>query len=229
MTVKQILGKAQSQAETKAVNDLVDKLKGVARDKGRGGAPQSPQPAASPSTPSQAPAGTAGGRSAAPSTAPQPLNPSTGPAGERIASPSSPAPAPEAAPTPEAAIAGADEKRHPSVDLEVYFAYNSHEIGDEALSVLKTLGRALSDQRLAGDDFLIAGHTDAKGGARFNMDLSERRAQAVREFLIANFAISPNRLIAQGFGYTRLKNVDRPLAPENRRVQIVNLSKDAAR
>jgi flagellar motor protein MotB len=50
------------------------------------------------------------------------------------------------------------------------------------------------------------------------------RADAVRRYLIANFGIAENRLVARGFGSQRLKNPQQPLADENRRVQIVNLS-----
>jgi outer membrane protein OmpA-like peptidoglycan-associated protein len=115
------------------------------------------------------------------------------------------------------------------VDLEVFFAYNSHAIGNEALTVLRTLGRALSDARLSDDAFLIAGHTDAKGGAAFNLELSQRRAEAVRQFLIANFGIDAGKLTAKGFGSTHLKDPAHPRAADNRRVQIVNLSKEEAR
>jgi outer membrane protein OmpA-like peptidoglycan-associated protein len=127
------------------------------------------------------------------------------------------------------AIEAAAHKRLPSVDLEVYFAYNSAAIEPQAVSQLKTLGQALRDDSLADDAFLIAGHTDAKGGARFNLDLSRRRAEAVRLFLIANFGIDRAKLVARGFGATHLKNSDVPLSAENRRVQIVNLSKEVPR
>ena len=91
--------------------------------------------------------------------------------------------------------------------------------------MLTTLGRALVDARLAGNAFLIAGHTDAKGSDDYNLALSEKRAEAVRQFLIDNFKIAPDKLVAKGFGRQHLKNPKLPLAGENRRVQIVNLSK----
>jgi outer membrane protein OmpA-like peptidoglycan-associated protein len=47
------------------------------------------------------------------------------------------------------------------------------------------LGRALSDPRLAGNTFLIAGHSDGRGSADCNVDLSQKRAEAVRLYLIA--------------------------------------------
>jgi outer membrane protein OmpA-like peptidoglycan-associated protein len=94
---------------------------------------------------------------------------------------------------------------------------------------LTPLGRALADPRLAEGVFLIAGHSDAQGPPGYNRRLSQKRAESVRQFLIAKFGISPERLVAQGFGEERLKNPKRPSAGENRRVQVVNMAKHAAR
>jgi outer membrane protein OmpA-like peptidoglycan-associated protein len=223
LTLKEVLGKAQTEAEAKAVNDLVGKLKGQTR--------QTPPAVAAPApSPDSADTSASTQSATSPST---PDAPST-PQGERVASPApvipAPAPTPPAVQTsPETAIESAEQKRAPSVDLEVLFAYNSAEITNQAISVLKTLGQALRDASLADDAFLIAGHTDARGGAAFNMDLSQRRAEAVRQFLIGNFGIDATKLVAKGFGLRHLKNAAQPLAAENRRVQVVNLSKDERR
>ena len=115
-----------------------------------------------------------------------------------------------------------------SVDLEVYFAYDSATITPRAMHTLITLGQALTDGRLAGDRFLIAGHTDARGSREYNQRLSERRAEAVRRFLLETFDIPPRRLIAVGYGEEELKNPWDPEAAENRRVQIVNLGRAVA-
>ena len=207
-TLKDVLGRVQSESETKAVEDLVDKLKGASRKP----APQSVPGAAAP------PADTA-----------MPASPEQPPAGAppQIASPAKPAPAdakPELA--PDEAIKRAETKEAPSIDLEIFFDYKSAQVTANAAAVLNTLGRALSDARLAEDSFLIAGHTDAKGGAAYNLELSQRRAEAVRQFLITNFKIDANKLVAKGYGLQRLKSPNDPLAAANRRVQIVNLSKD---
>ena len=136
----------------------------------------------------------------------------------------------EAVPTPiapsDAEMARAPdiarERGLPTVDLEVLFAYDSTEISPAAAESLMTLGRALQDPRLAGQKFVIIGHTDAKGASGYNLALSDRRAQAVRNFLIEHFKIAPDNLRARGFGETRLKNARNPLGPENRRVQVIN-------
>ena len=123
----------------------------------------------------------------------------------------------------------ADRNKLPSVDFEVYFVSGSARITPRAAATLNPLGRALSDKRLAHGTFLIAGHTDAKGSAEYNHELSRRRAEAVREYLIEHFAIDPKRLVSRGYGFDRLKFPGRPMAPENRRVQIVNWTSQVPR
>jgi outer membrane protein OmpA-like peptidoglycan-associated protein len=113
--------------------------------------------------------------------------------------------------------------RKPSIDLDIPFDFNSAVISPQAVPVLVTLGRALSDAELVGATFLVAGHTDAKGGDAYNQDLSERRADSVRRYLAERFKLSPDQLLAIGFGKTQLKNAADPTAAENRRVQVVNM------
>jgi outer membrane protein OmpA-like peptidoglycan-associated protein len=112
----------------------------------------------------------------------------------------------------------------PSVDIEVLFEFDSTDITPATAESLMTLGRALADPRLASQRFVIAGHTDAKGTRGYNRELSQRRADAVRQFLIEGFQLAPANLVARGFGETRLKNPGDPNSGENRRVQVINWS-----
>ncbi len=114
-------------------------------------------------------------------------------------------------------------KDRPSIDLEIYFDFNSAEITSRAAPDLINLGRALTDADLKGGVYLIAGHTDAKGSADYNQGLSERRAQAVKDFLMTKFRISADTLVGAGYGKEQLKTTSEPFAAENRRVQITNL------
>ena len=109
-----------------------------------------------------------------------------------------------------------------SVNLYVNFAYNSAELTSDARITLDGLGTALRDPRLATFSFVIAGHTDAKGGAEFNQKLSERRAAAVRSYLITQFDIAAERLTAKGYGKTQLLDPANPEDGVNRRVQVIN-------
>ena len=117
----------------------------------------------------------------------------------------------------------------PTADLEVYFDFNSAAVAPSALPMLRTLGEALADGRLAGGTFIVGGHTDAKGEADYNQRLSQRRAQAVRDFLVTNFPIDPAKLMAIGYGEEQLKAADEPLAAVNRRVQVINWTDVAGR
>lgn len=117
-----------------------------------------------------------------------------------------------------------DEKL-PSIDMEIFFDYDSAKIRPSSVKAVEALGKALSDARLKGKTFMIAGHTDAKGSDGYNQKLSQARAKSVRGFLISKFKLDPESLLAVGFGEEQLKNRQDPLAGENRRVQVTNLAK----
>ena len=115
----------------------------------------------------------------------------------------------------------ADSK--PAVDLSMEFATNSAELRGPALATATKLGEAISAPELKDKTFLIAGYTDAKGPDLANQKLSERRADAVKAFLIKTYHVNPANLITVGYGKTKLKNPASPFGPENRRVQTVNI------
>lgn len=113
----------------------------------------------------------------------------------------------------------------PSASITVTFSSGSWAITPAAERALAPLGRALSSQELAGFRFRIEGHTDTVGSAELNQALSERRAAAVRDYLIAKFGVSPDRLVAVGMGQTQLlvPTPDGTPNASNRRVQVVNI------
>ena len=111
----------------------------------------------------------------------------------------------------------------PKIDLTMEFDLNSDVLRGDALVTAHKLGKALSNPELKGQTFVIAGHTDAKGKDDLNQTLSERRADAVKRFLVKNYNIPAENLIGVGYGKTQLKNDGAPTARENRRVQTVNL------
>ena len=69
---------------------------------------------------------------------------------------------------------------------------------------------------------VVEGHTDSQGGASYNQDLSQRRAQSVRDYLVSR-GIASDRVTAQGFGPTRsiADNASAEGRANNRRVEIV--------
>jgi outer membrane protein OmpA-like peptidoglycan-associated protein len=114
-------------------------------------------------------------------------------------------------------------KDKPNIDLEITFDYNSADISAKSLPAVQALGRALTNPDLKGSTFLVAGHTDAAGGDSFNQELSERRADSIKRYLTSKFGIATPDLVTVGYGKTKLKNPNDPLAEENRRVQVVNM------
>jgi OOP family OmpA-OmpF porin len=108
-----------------------------------------------------------------------------------------------------------------SVSLEVYFEYDSAKITPRAKTQLAALGQALISPEVAPHRYLVAGHTDAIGSDGYNLDLSQRRARAVHDYLVSAFAIDPHRLMDVGFGFRRLKLPDAPYAAINRRVEVL--------
>ncbi len=112
----------------------------------------------------------------------------------------------------------------PTIDLEIFFDFDSALIGPNAEPDLAKLGQALTSERLKGQAFMLGGHTDAKGSEDYNQVLSEKRALAVRHYLLENHGIPNGRLVVAGFGEEKLKNTLDTGARENRRVQIVRLS-----
>jgi outer membrane protein OmpA-like peptidoglycan-associated protein len=90
----------------------------------------------------------------------------------------------------------------------------------DARLTLDALGKALKDTRLASMKFEIIGHTDARGNDGYNLDLSRRRAEAVRQYLVQFHGVASERLKAEGKGRTQLKDPNRPDDGINRRVEI---------
>jgi len=73
----------------------------------------------------------------------------------------------------------------------------------------------------------VEGHTDSRGSARYNMNLSQGRADAVRQYLIDK-GVDPERLVSQGFGEdSPIDAASTTAAYEmNRRVEFVILARD---
>jgi len=114
-------------------------------------------------------------------------------------------------------------KDKPNIDLEITFDYNSADISAKSLPSVQALGRALTSADLKGSTFIVAGHTDAAGGDAYNQDLSERRADSIKRYLMDKFSIAGADLVTVGYGKSKLKDPSQPMAEVNRRVQVVNM------
>ena len=141
---------------------------------------------------------------------------------------SAPASRPKAAPA--ASLPGcpgpseAEKTEKPMVGFKVEFEFGSSQLKPASVAVLRELGKALinglSDQKL----FEIEGHTDAVGSFAYNEQLSQARAEAVKEFLVNEMNVAPERLKVVGRAFCELANPRNPYAAENRRVVVINQS-----
>ncbi len=109
-----------------------------------------------------------------------------------------------------------------SFDITLNFPFNSSEITAESREKLARVAKALTEPSTIKLGIVISGHTDAAGSAEYNQLLSERRAQAVRQFLISEHGVDPKRLAAKGYGKSRLLLPSEPYNDLNRRVQFQN-------
>ena len=116
----------------------------------------------------------------------------------------------------------------PKIDLEIQFDYNSANISKTSLTAVQELGKALSNPSLKGSTFVVAGHTDAIGSEPYNLDLSERRADTIKHYLVEKYGLAGSDLVTVGYGKTKLKDTSNPTAPINRRVQVVNMDSKTA-
>lgn len=103
-------------------------------------------------------------------------------------------------------------------DMLINFELGSAEFTPQAKENLSEFVKALADKRLSSAKFVVEGHTDARGGDQYNLGLSERRAQAVTEFLLSN-GISTEKVTAVGMGESKPRVPD-PMDAINRRVEM---------
>ncbi len=104
---------------------------------------------------------------------------------------------------------------------DIYFTFNSDQLRDESEPRLKEIAAALQkhpDWKLG-----VAGHTDSIGGSAYNLDLSKRRASAVKDALVKRYKIDPSRLTTTGYGASQPKDTNDTLdgRARNRRVELV--------
>ena len=105
----------------------------------------------------------------------------------------------------------------------ILFDSGSDKIKGESYQTLKEIGQLLTDDPKLRVS--IEGHTDSDGTDDYNLTLSQKRAASVRDYLIANYKIAPERLESKGWGES--KPIDKNNTPEgkanNRRVELVKL------
>jgi OmpA-OmpF porin, OOP family len=104
----------------------------------------------------------------------------------------------------------------------IQFTFGSAEITPESSETLRNLGNALNHGLADQKAFVIEGHTDRTGTRAYNDELSKRRADAVKDYLVNQMGVSADRLQSFGKGFSEPADPKHPYAAENRRVRVVN-------
>jgi len=154
--------------------------------------------------------------------------PAKPPAATTVAAPATPAPAAQPAPavktaTTAPAPAPKQTQAVAAVAINIMFDFNSDQITPQGRQILDNLGQALNSERLKGNRFMLEGHTDSKGSDAYNMNLSERRAKSVMQYLVNAHRVDPARLETIGKGESEPLDPANPERDINRRVQVMNL------
>jgi outer membrane protein OmpA-like peptidoglycan-associated protein len=103
----------------------------------------------------------------------------------------------------------------------INFDTDSDRLKPESAAVIKSVAQGL--QKNPNLKLLIEGHTDSTGSADHNLDLSKRRAEAVKTVLVSQFGVDASRLTTAGLGATKpMGTNDTPQGrAQNRRVEFV--------
>ena len=107
--------------------------------------------------------------------------------------------------------------------VEVDFDFNSAVIRPSSYRTIGAIADALRNPILLGYGILVIGHTDSVGGRQYNVGLSQRRAEAIRDALVDPFNVNPAVLDAVGMGEEQLRDPAHPTSGVNRRVQLINV------
>ncbi len=107
-----------------------------------------------------------------------------------------------------------------SIGMPVNFSYASYQLKPEIKPFLDQVGVMMNLEKLANQKLIIEGHTDATGPETYNADLSQKRAEAVKDYLIENYQIAAERLIVVGKGEDFTLTGKSPNDPMNRRVEF---------
>jgi outer membrane protein OmpA-like peptidoglycan-associated protein len=94
------------------------------------------------------------------------------------------------------------------LSADVLFDFDKHDLRPEAVPSLEKVAEVLRSR--AGSPVTIEGHSDGKGSDAYNQPLSEKRAQAVREWLVKNGGASAAKITTRGWGKSK------PIVPNTR-------------
>ena len=111
----------------------------------------------------------------------------------------------------------------PQIRFDVVFDPDSALVRPASYQMIGALADALADPKMRPYRYLIVDHTESAGRRDFNLTLSQRRADSIRDVLVTAFKISSKRLQALGLGEEQLQDANKPGSPANARLQIMTV------
>jgi peptidoglycan-associated lipoprotein len=129
--------------------------------------------------------------------------------------------APTTSATPGGIVAGSREDFVVNVGDRVFFGFDQYNLSSDAQTVLRRQAAWL--QKYPTNRVTVEGHADERGTREYNLALGERRANAVRDFLVAN-GVQPTRINSVSYGKERpavLGSNDAAWAQNRRGVTVV--------
>ena len=128
-----------------------------------------------------------------------PATPPPPPPAQEIARPVTPPPAPT---PPQSEVEKQLVETGSIVLHDVYFDLDKATLKPESEQKLDEVGAAL--EKFADLRVEVQGHTDSRGSDKYNLKLSQARAEAVRDYLLAHFHLASDHLVAKGYGESQL-------------------------
>jgi OmpA-OmpF porin, OOP family len=113
----------------------------------------------------------------------------------------------------------------PQLLVDLQFDPDSAIVRPQSYQTLGLIADALVRAAMLPYGLLIVGRTESTGKRDYNLTLSQRRADSIRDVLVTTFKISPKRIQALGLGEEQLQDTNQPSAAINRQFLIVTVAK----
>jgi OmpA-OmpF porin, OOP family len=113
----------------------------------------------------------------------------------------------------------------PKISIDIRFDPDSSIVRPESYQTLGLIADAMVRATMLPYAFLIIGRTESTGKRDYNLTLSQRRADSIRDVLVNTFKISSKRLQTLGLGEEQLQDSNQPTAAVNQQAAIVTVAK----
>jgi OOP family OmpA-OmpF porin len=127
-------------------------------------------------------------------------------------------------PPPPAEMKKAPEVKHKILEkgratLDVEFDFDKAVVKEKYYKDIQGVAEVM--KKHPDLKIVIEGHTDNVGGKKYNLNLSQKRAEAVKSVMVTKYNIDPSRITAKGFGFSKpiASNATKEGRQKNRRVE----------